>query len=245
MLAEAADDLKAVGRIAELTLRRGRRDRGHRHRAGRRERQTPRRPRKRDDRLAAVGDSRRREPARHGRPRAERVLAGSRAGARALASPPSRSSACRSTRSPSPTCSSTAPRWRRCTSRASSRRTNSSTRAGPASTGPSDGVTTYGSWQVAYRIADPHELLEVYAIPNDTRSVGPCPDYLADPLILWVHAQGTVEAIYAPVDECGFPRDDAVDRVRHRRPAGAGRVRSGRSARRARHPGRALRTMGR
>ncbi len=73
-----------------------------------------------------------------------------------------------------------------------------------------DGVTTYGSWEVAYRIADPHELLTVYAIPNDTRSVGPCPTYLADPLILWVHGQGTIEAIYAPVDECGFPRDDAV-----------------------------------
>jgi hypothetical protein len=73
----------------------------------------------------------------------------------------------------------------------------------------SDGVTTYGAWEVAYRIADPHELLRVYAIPSDTRRVGPCPTYLADPLILWVHAQGTVEAIYAPVDECGFPRDDA------------------------------------
>ncbi len=73
----------------------------------------------------------------------------------------------------------------------------------------SDGVTTYGAWEVAYRIADPHELLRVYAIPNDARSVGPCPTYVADPLILWVHAKGTVEAIYAPVDECGFPRDDA------------------------------------
>lgn len=75
---------------------------------------------------------------------------------------------------------------------------------------PSDGVTTYGSWQVAYRIVNPHSLLEVYAAPNATRSVGPCPDYVADPLILWVHERGTVVAIYAPVDECGFPRDDAV-----------------------------------
>jgi hypothetical protein len=73
----------------------------------------------------------------------------------------------------------------------------------------SDGVTSYGAWEAAYRIADPHELLRVYAIPNDARRVGPCPNYLADPLILWVHAQGSVEAIYAPVDECGFPRDDA------------------------------------
>ncbi len=74
----------------------------------------------------------------------------------------------------------------------------------------SDGVTTYGSWQVAYRIADPHELLEVYASPNATRRVGPCPSYPADPLILWVHGHGTIEAVYAPVDECGFPSDDAV-----------------------------------
>jgi hypothetical protein len=71
-------------------------------------------------------------------------------------------------------------------------------------------VTTYGDWQVAYRIVNPHSLLRVYALPNDTRSVGPCPTYVADPLILWVHERGTVVAIYAPVDECGFPRDDAV-----------------------------------
>ena len=75
---------------------------------------------------------------------------------------------------------------------------------------PSDGVTTYGDWQVAYRIMNPHSLLQVYATPNQTRSVGPCPDYLADPLILWVHQLGTVVAIYAPVDECGFPMDEAV-----------------------------------
>jgi hypothetical protein len=75
---------------------------------------------------------------------------------------------------------------------------------------PSDGVTTYGDWQVAYRIMNPHSLLEVYATPNETRNVGPCPDYVADPLILWVHERGTVVAIYAPVDECGFPQDDAV-----------------------------------
>ena len=75
---------------------------------------------------------------------------------------------------------------------------------------PSDGVTTYGDWQVAYRIVNPHSLLEVYATPNQTRKVGPCPDYLADPLILWVHERGTVVAVYAPVDECGFPQDDAV-----------------------------------
>jgi len=75
---------------------------------------------------------------------------------------------------------------------------------------PSDGVTTYGDWQVAYRIVHPHSVLQVYALPNDARSAGPCPTYLADPLILWVHERGTVVAIYAPVDECGFPRDDAV-----------------------------------
>ena len=75
---------------------------------------------------------------------------------------------------------------------------------------PSDGVTTYGDWQVAYLIMNPQELLQVYATPNLTRQVGPCPDYVADPLILWVHERGTVVAIYAPVDECGFPQDDAV-----------------------------------
>jgi hypothetical protein len=75
---------------------------------------------------------------------------------------------------------------------------------------PTDGVTSYGSWQVVYQIMNPHAVLEVYALPNDTRSLGACPAYVADPLILWVYSAGTVEAIYAPVDGCGFPRADAV-----------------------------------
>lgn len=75
---------------------------------------------------------------------------------------------------------------------------------------PSDGVTTYGPWEATYRIRDPQTLLAQYATPNGTRRAGPCPARAADPLILWVHARGTVEAIYAPVDECGFPRDEIV-----------------------------------
>jgi hypothetical protein len=75
---------------------------------------------------------------------------------------------------------------------------------------PSDGTTTYGPWQSAYRILDPAALLRSYAVPNRQRSTGPCLEYLADPLILWVHAGGRIRAFYAPVDECGFPQEQAA-----------------------------------
>lgn len=77
---------------------------------------------------------------------------------------------------------------------------------------PSDGTSTYGPWQSVYRVAEPQSLLERYAFPNATRIVtGTCPQGDQDPLIVWVHSGGTVQAIYAPVNGCGYARGEMVD----------------------------------
>jgi hypothetical protein len=68
-----------------------------------------------------------------------------------------------------------------------------------------DGVSTYGPWQSVYRVPDPQALLALYAGPSDTRVVTGCPPGNPDPLIIWVHGAGTVRAVYAPVNGCGFP----------------------------------------
>jgi hypothetical protein len=76
---------------------------------------------------------------------------------------------------------------------------------------PSDGTTTYGPWQAVYRVTDPRPLLELYATPDETRIVtGRCPRSVPDPLILWVHSGGTVQAVYAPVDGCGVPQEEVA-----------------------------------
>jgi hypothetical protein len=75
-----------------------------------------------------------------------------------------------------------------------------------------DGTSTYGPWQSAYRVADPRLLLELYALPNADRiDTEACPTGAADPLIVWVHSGGKVHAIYAPVNGCGFARGEMVD----------------------------------
>lgn len=76
---------------------------------------------------------------------------------------------------------------------------------------PTDGTSTYGPWETVYRVRDPRPMLELYALPNDTRIVGDCPAGSDDPLIIWVHAGGVVRAIYAPVNGCGFARGELVD----------------------------------
>jgi hypothetical protein len=68
-----------------------------------------------------------------------------------------------------------------------------------------------GPREVAYRITEPLPVLTAYAAADANRSAEPCLGYLADPLILWIHAGGTVRAVYAPVDGCGFPQDAARD----------------------------------
>jgi hypothetical protein len=78
-----------------------------------------------------------------------------------------------------------------------------------------DGTSTYGPWQAVYRVTDPQTLLEGYALPDDTRIVTGCPAGDQDPLIVWVHAGGTISAIYAPVNGCGYARGEMVDLYQH------------------------------
>jgi hypothetical protein len=68
-----------------------------------------------------------------------------------------------------------------------------------------------GPREVAYRIGNPLEVLAAYSAPDAAVSSDPCPAYLADPLILWIHGGGTIRAVYAPVDGCGFPQQAAHD----------------------------------
>lgn len=64
--------------------------------------------------------------------------------------------------------------------------------------------------QVANRVVSgQEELLAAYAEPNEVRTDGACIELAADPLIVWVVADGTTTAVYAPVDECGFPQERA------------------------------------
>lgn len=78
-----------------------------------------------------------------------------------------------------------------------------------------DGTSTYGPWQAVYRVNDPQALLEGYSLPDDTRIVTGCPEGDQDPLIVWVHAGGTIRAIYAPVNGCGYARGEMVDLYQH------------------------------
>jgi hypothetical protein len=68
-----------------------------------------------------------------------------------------------------------------------------------------DGVSTYGPWETAYRVLDPDALLAAYRAPNAPASGGYCANRYQDPLIIWVHHDGVTSAYYAPVDGCGDP----------------------------------------
>lgn len=64
--------------------------------------------------------------------------------------------------------------------------------------------------EAAYRLAEPLDLLHEYSEANETRTDGACIMMLADPLIVWVEDGEELTAVYAPVDECGFPQEDAA-----------------------------------
>jgi hypothetical protein len=54
-------------------------------------------------------------------------------------------------------------------------------------------------------------LLEGYAAPDAERTDGPCIQMVQDPLIVWLHwGDERITPVYAPMDECGFPTDDAA-----------------------------------
>jgi hypothetical protein len=75
-----------------------------------------------------------------------------------------------------------------------------------------DGVSTYGPWEMSYRIPYPQALLRAYRAP-DARATDPllCPHAFQDPLLVWVHHNGVTTAYYAPVDGCGNPTQAAHD----------------------------------
>ena len=75
-----------------------------------------------------------------------------------------------------------------------------------------DGVSTYGPWEMSYRIPHPQALLRAYRAPN-ARAKNPllCPHTFQDPLLVWVHHNGVTTAYYAPVDGCGNPTREAHD----------------------------------
>lgn len=80
-----------------------------------------------------------------------------------------------------------------------------------------DGATTYGPWETAYRVVDPADLLAAYRRADAVASTGDSHCWLAvsprqqDPLVIWVHRGDEVATYYAPVDECGLPSDAARD----------------------------------
>ena len=78
-----------------------------------------------------------------------------------------------------------------------------------------DGVSTYGPWQVAYLLPHPGPVLAAYAKPDATaRPVAECGDRIVDPLLIWVDRGDDVSAYYAPVDGCGAPTRGAATAYR-------------------------------
>jgi len=55
------------------------------------------------------------------------------------------------------------------------------------------------------------ELLLAYSEQNAAATTGACIELAADPLIVWTATADGITAIYAPVDECGFPTRTATD----------------------------------
>lgn len=78
-----------------------------------------------------------------------------------------------------------------------------------------DGITTYGPWQIAYELPHPDALLAAYSAP-DARALpsATCGARILDPLIIWVDRGGAVSAYYAPVDGCGAPTRAAATAYR-------------------------------
>lgn len=79
----------------------------------------------------------------------------------------------------------------------------------------SDGATTFGPWQVVYRLPHPDRLVAAYARPDATaRPPGACGSDIADPLVIWVYRAGAATPYRAPVDGCGAPTPAAAKAYR-------------------------------
>lgn len=71
---------------------------------------------------------------------------------------------------------------------------------------PSDGITSYGPWEIASRIPRPSRLIAAYRAPDAARQTTGCPDSAQDPLLIWVDRGGVTSSYHAPVDGCGDPQ---------------------------------------
>ncbi|MFC5501941.1 hypothetical protein ACFPJ4_06765 [Lysinimonas soli] len=79
-----------------------------------------------------------------------------------------------------------------------------------------DGTTSYGPWESAWRVDHPEGLLLAYRRPDAMKSRTVCSSHpRADPLIVWVHRNGVTTAYYAPVDGCGAPSSAAAAAYAH------------------------------
>jgi hypothetical protein len=78
----------------------------------------------------------------------------------------------------------------------------------------SDGLTSYGPWELASRVPRPARLLAAYRSADAPVRPSGCPAGAEDPLLIWIDRAGDVRAYYAPVDGCGHPQAAAATAYR-------------------------------
>lgn len=78
----------------------------------------------------------------------------------------------------------------------------------------SDGVSTYGPWEVADLIPHPTRLLAAYRAPDAPIRTSGCATTVQDPLLIWIARGGIVTEYAAPVDGCGDPQRAAATAYR-------------------------------
>lgn len=78
----------------------------------------------------------------------------------------------------------------------------------------SDGITSYGPWELASRVPRPRRLVAAYRVADAPIRTSGCPAGAQDPLLIWIDRSGIVRAYAAPVDGCGAPQDAAATAYR-------------------------------
>jgi hypothetical protein len=77
-----------------------------------------------------------------------------------------------------------------------------------------DGITSYGPWELASHIPRPARLVAAYRAADAPMRTSGCPAGADDPLLIWIDRGGSVHAYYAPVDGCGSPQAAAATAYR-------------------------------
>jgi len=78
----------------------------------------------------------------------------------------------------------------------------------------SDGITSYGPWELASRVPRPARLVAAYRAADAPIRTSGCPAGAQDPLLVWIDRGGSVHAYAAPVDGCGAPQAAAATAYR-------------------------------